>query len=198
MQLAYVVVDPDDAVFGPDEAPARLLRNWRDAGIKVHVYCTNPGRIPFELSDLPVTRIPVEAPPVTRSQSWLDASKREQDIESASRQLTAAVIASGADYVYERLSLFSVTMAVATAKLRVPGFLEVTSPLLDDRLELDLVADVGAAGAHLRAQLRAATQVITPTRRVADWCTAHGCDELRDRLVILPGEARRGLLDVVA
>ena len=187
--IAYICADPGIPVFGTKGASVHvqeIIRAWRALGEDVHIYCTRVGDdVPADLADVPVTCFPVGKG--TGATERERAAAREQEVLDATRQIAEAVLADGATAVYERFSLFSVVMAVVTATLDIPGYLEVNAPLIDEQREHRILVDEGAAKAALRAQLHAATRVSTVSQPVADWCLAQsGADGLAERIVVTP------------
>ncbi|NLE98072.1 MAG: glycosyltransferase family 4 protein, partial [Propionibacterium sp.] len=187
--IAYICADPGIPVFGTKGASVHvqeIIRAWRALGEDVHIYCTRVGDdVPADLADVPVACFPVGKG--TGATERERAAAREQEVLDATHQIAEAVLADGATAVYERFSLFSVVMAVVTATLDIPGYLEVNAPLIDEQREHRILVDEGAAKAALRAQLHAATRVSTVSQPVADWCLAQsGADGLAERIVVTP------------
>lgn len=204
LRIAYIVACPDTPIFS-DEHPnpiAAMLRTWVDGGNDVRVYCTNPGvAAPDDLAHIPIFHVPVGHAQTSIESEYarrVRVAAREREIGHAVRRLSAAVLADGADVIYERFSLFSVAMAVVASSLQVPGYLEVTGPIIDDKFERGDLIDVGAARAQFRAQLRSATQVIAATEVLGHWCAEAGVPDLAERIVVLPEQLVREPVRVVA
>ncbi|MFP5316104.1 MAG: glycosyltransferase family 4 protein [Actinomycetes bacterium] len=162
-RLAYLCIDPGVPVFGTKGASVHvqeIIRSWRNRGVEVKVYCTRAGTVvPTDLEDLPVVVVPV---------TGKDA-EREASQASVAAELAQRVIEDGADAVYERYSLFSDALARVTAGLRVPGFLEVNAPLIDEQRTHRTLHDEAAAGRTLRVQVAAAARTVCVSDPVAGW-----------------------------
>lgn len=189
MRVAYICVDPGVPVFGTKGASVHvqeIVRAWRARGVDVHIYCTRVGEDrPDDLADVPVTHVPVGKG--TGDTERQRAADREKQVVAAARRIADAVIADGADAVYERFGLFSVAMAVAATTLGVPGYLEVNAPLIDEQREHRVLVDEPAARAEFRAQLRSAAAVAAVSEPVAGWCLeTSGDPTLGERLVVVP------------
>ncbi|WP_299165631.1 glycosyltransferase family 4 protein [uncultured Arthrobacter sp.] len=162
-RIAYLCVDPGVPVFGTKGASVHvqeIIRAWRNRGAEVTVYCTRTGSdVPADLADLTVVVVPVTGKGATR-----EASQAAVAAELAQR-----VLNDGADAVYERYSLFSDALARVTAELRIPGFLEVNAPLIDEQRTYRILHDETAATAALQLQVAAATRTVCVSDPVADW-----------------------------
>jgi glycosyltransferase involved in cell wall biosynthesis len=174
MRVAYVCADPGIPVFGTKGASVHvqeILRAWRARGAEVRLYATRLGTdVPHDLADVPVVHVPVPpAPAGDGADRTARVAARERAQAGAARRLAARVVADGADVVYERYSLFSTALAEATARLGVPGVLEVNAPLIDEqRVHRDLV-DEAAARTALTAQVTAAERTACVSEPVARW-----------------------------
>ncbi|MEF3122444.1 glycosyltransferase family 4 protein [Kocuria flava] len=174
MRLAYLCADPGVPVFGTKGASVHvqeMLRAWRARGAEVRLYATHLGEdVPADLRDVPVVHVPVPAPPATGdADRTARVAARERAQARAARLLAERAAADGADAVHERYSLFSTALAEVTARLGVPGVLEVNAPLIDEqRTHRDLV-DGAAAGAALAAQVAAAERTACVSAPVARW-----------------------------
>ncbi|GAB3546378.1 glycosyltransferase family 4 protein [Arthrobacter tumbae] len=162
-RIAYVCVDPGVPVFGTKGASVHvqeIVRAWRNRGAEVIVYCTRPGSdVPEDLADLAVVVVPVTG----------KGAGREVSQAAAAAELAQRVLDDGADAVYERYSLFSDALARITGRLRVPGFLEVNAPLIDEQRTHRSLHDEAAANAALQEQVGAATRTVCVSDPVADW-----------------------------
>lgn len=172
LRVAYLCADPGIPVFGTKGASVHvqeIIRAWRARGADVHLYCTRLGEHrPDDLTDLPVTHVPVTAP-----RDRQDTEVRERAQTRAAATLAGHVIADGADLVYERYSLFSGALAETTAALGVPGVLEVNSPLIEEQATHRTLADGDRARQLLRRQVAAAAAVPCVSGPVADWVRRH-------------------------
>jgi alpha-maltose-1-phosphate synthase len=182
LRVAYICADPGVPVFGAKGASVHvqeILRAWRARGASLHLYCTRLGdEVPADLRDLPVTHLPVPG---------VDAGEREHAQRRAAVQLADAVLADGADIVYERYSLFSPALAVIAARdahARMTRILEVNSPLIEEQARHRTLVDAPAAWATLRSQVGAADRVVAVSPPVADWVVRHAAPG--DRLRIVP------------
>lgn len=185
--IAYVCVDPGIPVFGTKGASVHIqeiVRAWRALGHDVHIYCTRLGdERPADLADVPVTHIPVGKG--TGATERERAASREREVAAAAQQIARMIKLSGARAVYERYSLFSTVLAQVSAKLGIPGYLEVNAPLVEEQLKHRILVDEERCWAELRAQLRAARRVATVSQDVADWCLRVGGDpDLAERIVV--------------
>ena len=183
LRVAYLCADPGVPVFGTKGASVHvqeIVRAWRARGARVHLYCTRLGdEVPADLRDLPVTHLLVPGN--------LDTGEREHAQEQAAAQLAGAVLADGADVVYERYSLFSRALAVLgahAAGARIRRILEVNSPLIEEQARHRTLVDAPAAWAALRSQVGAADRVVAVSPPVADWVGRH--TPAGDRLRIVP------------
>ncbi|GAA2175605.1 glycosyltransferase family 4 protein [Arthrobacter parietis] len=162
-RIAYVCIDPGVPVFGTKGASVHvqeIVRAWRNRGAEVTVYCTRPGSdVPADLADLTVVVVPVTG----------KGAARENSQAAAAAELAQRILDDGADAVYERYSLFSDTLARVTGQLRVPGFLEVNAPLIEEQRTHRSLIDETAAHAALREQVGAATRTVCVSDPVADW-----------------------------
>ncbi|KAB7745779.1 glycosyltransferase [Nostocoides sp. F2B08] len=172
MRVAYLCADPGVPAFGTKGASVHvqeIIRAWRARGAQVHLYCTRLGDdVPADLRDLPVTHIPVER--------GTEPAARERAQAAAAVRLARAVLADGADVVYERYSLFSTALAVIGEHTPVAPqrILEVNAPLIEEQSRhRTLVAEAGAWAA-LRAQTAAADRVVAVSPPVAEWVARHG------------------------
>lgn len=177
LRVAYVCADPGVPVYGTKGSSVHvqeIIRAFRRRGAEVRLYCTRTDDArPADLADVPVRRVSVAR--LTESSTPPEADRRQRVAarefaqEVAAAELATAVVADGADLVYERYSLFSTALAQVTAELGIPGVLEVNAPLVDEqRAHRDLV-DEDAAWAALRTQTLAATRVVVVSEPVAAW-----------------------------
>lgn len=160
MRIAYVCVDPGIPIFGTKGASVHVqevIRELRKAGHEVRVYATRVGDdVPADLADLPVTRFKLGSK---------EPAAREQAQIAASSDIVAALVADGAEFVYERYSLFSTVLADSG----LPGILEVNAPLIDEQKTHRVLVDEDAAYAAVRSQVGAASAVICVSEKVAQW-----------------------------
>ena len=182
LRVAYICADPGVPVFGAKGASVHvqeILRAWRARGASLHLYCTRLGdEVPADLRDLPVTHLPVPG---------VDAGEREHAQRRAAVQLADAVLADGADIVYERYSLFSPALAVIGARdahARITRILEVNSPLIEEQARHRTLVDAPGAWAILRSQVGAADRVVAVSAPVGDWIGRH--TDAGQRLRIVP------------
>lgn len=162
-RLAYLCVDPGVPVFGTKGASVHvqeIVRAWRNRGADVTVYCTRAGSdVPADLADLAVVVIPVTG----------KGAEREASQAAAAAELARRVIDDGASAVYERYSLFSDALARVTARLRIPGFLEVNAPLIDEQRTHRTLHDEATATTALQVQVSAAARTVCVSDPVATW-----------------------------
>ena len=162
-RLAYLCVDPGVPVFGTKGASVHvqeIVRAWRNRGADVTVYCTRAGNdVPADLADLAVVVIPVTG----------KGAEREASQAAAAAELAQRVLDDGASAVYERYSLFSDALARVTARLRIPGFLEVNAPLIDEQRTHRTLHDEAAATTALQVQVSAAARTVCVSDPVAAW-----------------------------
>lgn len=175
-RIAYVCVDPGVPVFGTKGASVHvqeIVRAWRNRGAEVTVYCTRPGNdIPADLRDLPVVVVPVAG----------EGSEREASQAAAAAELAERVVNDGAGAVYERYSLFSDALARVVGRLRVPGFLEVNAPLIDEQRTHRTLHNEAAALTALRAQVAAATRTVCVSDPVTAWVQNRVAAEHHERI----------------
>jgi glycosyltransferase involved in cell wall biosynthesis len=171
LRVAYLCADPGVPAFGTKGASVHvqeIIRAWRARGAQVHLYCTRLGDdVPADLSDLPVTHVPVER--------GADPADRERAQAHAAERLAAAVLADGADVVYERYSLFSTALAVIgeRAAVRPLRILEVNAPLIEEQSRHRTLVAEADAWAALDAQTTAADRVVAVSPPVAEWVARH-------------------------
>jgi glycosyltransferase involved in cell wall biosynthesis len=182
LRVAYLCADPGVPVFGTKGASVHIqeiVRAWRARGASVHLYCARLGdEVPADLRDLPVTHIALP--------DGLDAGAREHEQERVAEQLANAVLADGADVVYERYSLFSRALPVLGARGDGAGntcILEVNSPLIEEQSRHRTLINAPLAWATLRSQVRAADRVVAVSPLVADWVGRHATSGDRLRVV---------------
>jgi alpha-maltose-1-phosphate synthase len=182
LRVAYLCADPGVPAFGTKGASVHvqeIVRAWRARGASVHLYCTRLGdEVPADLRDLPVTHVEVPG--------GLDAGEREHAQERVAAQLADAVLADGADVVYERYSLFSRALSVVGAQgtgARITRILEVNSPLIEEQARHRTIVDPPLAWAALRSQVWAADRVVAVSPPVADWIGRHTASGDRLRVV---------------
>ena len=183
LRVAYLCADPGVPAFGTKGASVHvqeIIRAWRARGAQVHLYCTRLGDdVPTDLRDLPVTHVPVErgAHPADRERAQAVAAER----------LAHAVLADGADVVYERYSLFSTALAVIGEQAGVAGaplrILEVNAPLIEEQSRHRTLVAEADAWAALSAQTAAADRIVAVSPPVADWVARHGLAGDRLRVV---------------
>lgn len=175
-RVAYLCVDPGVPVFGSKGASVHvqeIVRAWRNRGTEVTVYCTRAGSaVPADLADLDVVVVPVKG----------SGAEREASQAAAAAELAQRIIDDGANAVYERYSLFSDALARVTGRLRVPGFLEVNAPLIDEQRTHRTLHDGAAAHAALRIQVGAAARTVCVSDPVADWVRDRVDARLHDRI----------------
>jgi alpha-maltose-1-phosphate synthase len=164
MRVAYFCADPGIPAFGRKGASVHvqeMIRCWRKRGAAVTLYCTRRGDdVPADLADLEVV-----CRPVPRARG----TQREAAQASAAAELARRVIDDGADVVYERYSLFSTALAQVTAALRIPGFLEVNSPLIDEQRTYRELHDEQSALRALAVQVAAAAKAVCVSEPIAAW-----------------------------
>lgn len=175
-RIAYLCIDPGVPVFGTKGASVHvqeIVRAWRNRGADVTVYCTRPGSdIPADLADLDVVVVPVTG----------EGAAREASQAAAAAELAERVINDGASVVYERYSLFSDALARVTSRLRIPCFLEVNAPLIDEQRTHRRLHDEAAARTALRVQVAAATRTVCVSDPVADWVRGSVPSQHHDRI----------------
>lgn len=187
-RVAYVCADPGVPVFGTKGASVHvqeIIRAWRARGDDVTIYCTRTGDDrPADLADIPVVHLRV--PRLEPGLSGADAhAARERAQVEASAALAAAVVADGADVVYERYSLFSTVLAEVCGALQVPGILEVNAPLIDEQREHRVLVDEAAALTAFDTQARAASRIACVSVPVADWVRTTVSTELPEPVVVV-------------
>lgn len=180
MDVAYLCADPGIPLFGTKGASVHIqeiVRAFRASGATVRMYCTRRGTdVPADLADLQVTehRVP-----------RAEGAGREAAQAQAAAALAEAVIADGADLVYERYSLFSTALEDISTRLQIPSVLEVNAPLIDEqRTYRQLYNEVRARNA-LRQQAAAATQIVCVSAPIAQWVRQHAPDA-GGRLAVVP------------
>lgn len=164
MRIAYLSLDPGIPIFGSKGASVHVqevVREFLALGHEVSVFTTRKGKeVPADLADLPLREYKI---------GTKDAAEREL----AQQQITAAMVADiaewGADFVYERYSLFSMVLADTT----LPGILEVNAPLIDEQKTHRVLVNEDQAFTALTRQAQAASAVVCVSDPVRDWVLTH-------------------------
>lgn len=163
-RIAYVCADPGVPIFGTKGSSVHVqevLRALRDLGAHVQLFCVRRGDLdPADLSDIPVTEVRVRS---------AQGGDRELDARAAARELAARVTASAPDLVFERYSLWSTILSDVTGATRIPGILEINSPLIDEQRRHRHLGDEAGAWDNLREQLSAASSTVCVSPPVAEW-----------------------------
>ncbi|WJZ03054.1 glycosyltransferase family 4 protein [Corynebacterium freiburgense] len=164
MRIAYVCLDPGIPVFGTKGASVHIqevIREFRKRGHTVTVYAVRRGKeVPQDLADLEVVDFPIEVK---------EPAAREVAQKALSTEISAVIQQSGADLIYERYSLFSTVLALA----KIPGILEVNSPLIDEQRNHRDLIDAAAAEDALQLQVQSARATICVSDPVREWVVAH-------------------------
>lgn len=163
MKIAYVCVDPGIPVFGTKGASVHIQEVVRELiarGHDVRVFAVRVGKqVPADLTDLPISVYTLDTK---------DPAEREIAQQQASARMVQDIRDWGADFIYERYSLFSTVLADST----LPGVLEVNAPLIDEQKQHRVLVREDDAAAALDRQVRAASAVIAVSDQVRDWVTA--------------------------
>lgn len=164
MKIAYVCVDPGIALFGRKGASVHvqeMIREFRAAGHDVHAYVVRLGDdVPTDLEDLPVTHIKIDKAPV---------KQREELTMQAAATIAEHILRDGADFIYERYSLFSDVLA----RTNLPSVLEVNAPLIDEQRTHRELHHEDTAWQRLAQQVEAARATICVSDMVTDWVLSH-------------------------
>lgn len=164
MQIAYVCVDPGIPVFGTKGASVHVqevIRQLRALGHEVKVYAVRVGHdVPADLADLDVERFAIKVK---------DPAAREEAQKQASRDIVAAIDKDGADFIYERYSLFSTVIADAD----LPAILEVNAPLIEEQATHRVLVDPEYPHEALCRQVESAAATICVSEHVKAWVDAH-------------------------
>lgn len=188
--VAYICADPGVPVFGTKGASVHvqeIIRALRRRGHLVRLYCTRLGDdIPPDLLDLAVVHHPVDRVDDRAADPRTRTAGRERRQRTAATALAQAVIADGADLVYERYSLFSTALDQVCRALAVPGVLEVNAPLVDEQREHRHLVDVAGAERALRDQCTTAAVITSVSEPVARWVRGRLDEEQDERVVIVP------------
>lgn len=164
MRIAYVSVDPGIPVFGTKGASVHvqeIIREFRELGHEVTVYATRVGEdVPEDLRDLRVKRFKL---------GTKEPAAREVAQQEASAAIVRELQADGAEFIYERYSLFSTVIADACD---LPAVLEVNAPLIDEQRTHRVLVDSEYPVRALRRQVDAARATICVSDQVSDWVRA--------------------------
>lgn len=164
MRIAYISLDPGIPVFGTKGASVHVqevVRQFLALGHEVTVFTTRRGKeVPADLAELPVREYKI---------GTKDAAEREVAQQQITAQMVADVKAWGADFIYERYSLFSTVLA----DTGLPGVLEVNAPLIDEQKTHRVLVRESDALSALRVQAEAASAVVCVSDPVRDWVLAH-------------------------
>lgn len=167
MRIAYVSVDPGIPVFGTKGASVHvqeIIREFRELGHEVTVYATRVGEdVPEDLRDLRVKRFKL---------GTQEPAAREVAQQEASAAIVREIQADGAEFIYERYSLFSTVIADASD---LPAVLEVNAPLIDEQRTHRVLVDSEYPLLALRRQVDAARATICVSDQVSDWVRATAC-----------------------
>lgn len=167
MRIAYVSVDPGIPVFGTKGASVHvqeIIREFRELGHEVTVYATRVGEdVPEDLRDLRVKRFKL---------GTKEPAAREVAQQEASAAIVRELQDDGAEFIYERYSLFSTVIADAGD---LPAVLEVNAPLIDEQRTHRVLVDSEYPVRALRRQVDAARATICVSDQVADWVRATAC-----------------------
>lgn len=160
MRIAYVCVDPGIPVFGSKGASVHVqevVRELLARGHEVKIFATRGGKqVPADLATVPLQVFKIETK---------DAAERELAQQQVSAQMVQALSEWGADFVYERYSLFSRVLADSG----LPGVLEVNAPLIDEQKKHRVLVNEDAASAALGAQVSAASVTVAVSEQVRQW-----------------------------
>lgn len=160
MRIAYVCVDPGIPVFGTKGASVHIQEVARELlrrGHELKFFATRSGQqVPQDLADVPCEIFKIETK---------DAGEREVAQQQVSAHIAQAVRDWGADFVYERYSLFSTVLAES----QLPGVLEVNAPLIDEQKTHRVLVDEPAAYQALTLQAQAASAVVAVSDQVKAW-----------------------------
>lgn len=160
MRIAYVCVDPGIPVFGTKGASVHvqeIIRAFRALGHEVTVYATRIGKdVPEDLQDLTVHHF---------AMGTKDPAAREVAQQETSAAISEQLLADGAEFIYERYSLFSTVIADAG----LPAVLEVNAPLIDEQARHRVLVDRESPLSAIRRQVRAAQATICVSEQVAEW-----------------------------
>lgn len=164
MRIAYVCVDPGIPVFGTKGASVHvqeIIRSFRALGHEVTAYATRVGEdVPDDLRDLQVKRFKL---------GTKEPAAREVAQQQASAQITEQLLADGAEFIYERYSLFSTVIADAAERAGLPAVLEVNAPLIDEQARHRVLVDRAYPFTALRRQVAAAQATTCVSEQVREW-----------------------------
>lgn len=164
MRIAYISLDPGIPIFGTKGASVHVqevVREFLALGHEVTVFTTRKGKeVPADLADLPVREYKI---------GTKDAAERELAQQQITAEMVANVAEWGADFVYERYSLFSTVLADTA----LPGVLEVNAPLIDEQKTHRVLVNEDQAQAALSRQTQAASAVVCVSDPVRDWVLTH-------------------------
>lgn len=160
MRIAYVCVDPGIPVFGSKGASVHIqevVRELLSRGHEVKIFATRSGKqIPADLAGVPLELYRIETK---------DAGEREIAQQQVAAQMVADLQEWGANFVYERYSLFSTVLADSG----LPGVLEVNAPLIEEQKTHRVLVHEDQAHAALSNQVKAASAVIAVSDQVCSW-----------------------------
>lgn len=181
MRLAYVCLDPGVPVFGCKGCSVHaqeVIREFRKRGWEVELFAARLGReTPKDLQDIRSTRLAKNLPK--------EALAREQSLVGLNAVVEKALQDSKPfDLVYERYSLWSYSAMQFADKRKIPGVLEVNSPLIEEQKTYRTLHDEATAKRLSEECFRYATSIITVSQAVADK-TSNG-SSIENKIRVVP------------
>ncbi|WP_237241797.1 glycosyltransferase family 4 protein [Rothia nasimurium] len=160
MRIAYVCVDPGIPVFGSKGASVHIQEVVRELiarGHEVKIFATRSGKqVPADIADVPLALYRIETK---------DAGERERAQQQVASRMVADLQEWGADFIYERYSLFSTVLADSG----LPGVLEVNAPLIEEQKTHRVLVHKDLAHDALERQVTSASAVIAVSDQVRSW-----------------------------
>ncbi|MBE9052395.1 glycosyltransferase family 4 protein [Nostocales cyanobacterium LEGE 11386] len=163
MKIAYVCADPGIPVFGQKGCSIHVqevIRALQGQGCQVDLFATRfGGDVPADLDDVVVHQLP----PIPKQEKAM----REQAALAINSDLRGDLERFGSfDCIYERYSLWSYSAMEFAQAMKIPGLLEVNSPLITEHAKHRGLIDHEGAEQVAKRVFQAATAIITVSEEV--------------------------------
>ncbi len=163
MRIAYICADPGVPVFGQKGCSIHVqevIRGLQGQGCQVELFATRFGaELPADLANVVVHQLPVIPK--------LEKALREQVALSINLDLYLDLERFGPfDCIYERYSLWSYSAMEFAQTMRIPGLLEVNSPLIQEQAKHRGLIDRESAEQVANRVFQAATVLIAVSDEV--------------------------------
>lgn len=174
----YVCADPGVPVYGSKGSSVHVQAVLRALAKRVPMrLCAVrvDGEAPAGLEGVPVEELGRPSGKVAERERLL--------VRLDERMYEAIVSDPGAEFVYERFSLWATAGMRAAEALGVPGVLEVNAPLLEEQTAHRELVDHPEAERRARRAIQGATHVLAVSAPVREWALQMGADPERTHVV---------------